>query len=112
VWFSNPNMPFTTDDTRDQAFLRFACGFIDDVKDIGQMLPPVSSNFQPVSASATPFMNVIRPTVSVAMTASPMLDSVTWSRSRCSSAHCTVAHYRWLTRPGGPFLRQRQLIAV
>ena len=45
--------------------------------------PTASSAFQPVSDSATGLTKVIRPAASVAITASPMLVSVTRSHSRC-----------------------------
>jgi hypothetical protein len=46
--------------------------------------PTASSGVHPVSDWATGFRKVTRPAVSVVMTASPMLESVTSSQSRCS----------------------------
>ena len=47
--------------------------------------PAAVAAVQPVSASATAFMMVTRPSASVVMTASPMLASVVRSRSLCSA---------------------------
>ena len=52
-------------------------------KTSGSGRPRASAWGQPVRASATPFMNVIRPSSSVQITASPMLASVIRSHSDC-----------------------------
>jgi hypothetical protein len=53
-------------------------------------LPTASVSRQPVSASATGFMRVMRPAASVAMTASPILVSVVLSRSLDAAAAAVV----------------------
>ncbi len=52
--------------------------------------PTASARGQPVMASATGLRNVIRPWVSVAITASPMLVRTTRSHSRCSAASASA----------------------
>ena len=57
-----------------------AC-FVDNLEYVGQHVPEGVGLGQPVSACATAFMNVTRPSASVVMTASPMLASVVRSHS-------------------------------
>ena len=56
--------------------------FVDDAKHRVERLAGGVALVQPVSDSATGFMEVMRPSTSVVMTASPMLRSVTCSTSR------------------------------
>ena len=82
VWFASP----TIVPSRRARRAGFSTGWrvcsLTMRKTSGRGRPTASAWGQPVSASATPFRNVTRPSASVPMTASPMLASVIRSRSR------------------------------
>ncbi len=62
--------------------------------------PVASSIFQPVNSCAISFINVIRPSVSVAITPSPMLFNVTtkrsWTSCKLSSTRLSSLMSRWV----------------
>ena len=68
----------------DRVLDRLAGLLVDDGEDFRKARPAASSSAQPDSSSATALRNLTRPLASVLITASPMLASVTRSRSRCS----------------------------
>ncbi len=76
VWLASP----TTMPSRNTRSTGFSAGLpvisLTILKTCFKDLPLASFSFQPVSFSATGFMNVIFPFMSVAITASPMLLSV------------------------------------
>ena len=67
----------------DRALHRRASVLVQDPKDFRRRSPNTSLDLQPVTSSATGFINVIRPPLSVTRTQSPMLESVTLSNSFC-----------------------------
>lgn len=72
--------------------------------------PDASVTVQPVSCSATTFMNVTRPVASVGMTASPMLESVT-ARSGYSSQTTRPTRSSGLRRWSGRQAQQKRRCA-
>ena len=70
---------------------RLAGLFVYDVEYGVERLARCLRSLPPVSDSATAFMWVMRPSVSVEMTASPMLASVIRSRSPCSAISVMAA---------------------
>ena len=83
VWLPRP----TTTPSRSTFSTGFSTGWrvfsLRMVNTAANGCPSASFCVQPVSSWATPFRNVTRPCVSVAITASPMLASVTRSHSSC-----------------------------
>ena len=84
VWLRQADDPPLAEDLGDRVLDRPPRLLVDQRKTSSSGRPSASSWVQPVSASATGFMKVTAPLASVAITASPMLASVTPSHSRCS----------------------------
>ena len=96
VWFARPTMT----PSRSTFSTGFSTGWRVRSLTMGNTAssgcPSASACAQPVSPWATPLRNVTRPWASVAMTASPMLASVTRSHSRCS---CSRSSARFRSTP-------------
>jgi hypothetical protein len=103
VWFASPTMPPSAN--------TFWAGFstVSRVRSLTMRKtsssgrPAASSCVQPVRATATGLREVTRPSVSVVVTASPMLASVTRNDSRCRSARsrlwCIASANQLITTP-------------